>query len=285
LIKRTNKNDLKMGNICDCCRKGQRRPPQSPSISSSLRLDFSTSRERSNSVTLLHCVPIPLDDDWADEIWYDAVEMDGGSASRDEGDDGDGHGAHHEKVFEVTPQELSILKEQLAKEFPQDATYMSDAYLSSVASKPYSKDMSIRRPLDYTMEKLMHVMEWRKEQSASEMPKWIDVCNTKAAATSFSFSSNDANEDGEEEGKLSPKLLKRAQNMVTSLNNGSMYWHGFTKDGRPILWLRTNRKFWYPDVQAEGKNESHTNDLFVNAVNSQSCFSHLIFIIFIQWMH
>merc|ERR1712232_1071620 len=30
-----------------------------------------------------------------------------------------------------------------------------------------------------------------------------------------------------------------------------MYFHGLTKDGKPILWIRTNRKPWYPDVDAE----------------------------------
>jgi CRAL/TRIO domain len=38
---------------------------------------------------------------------------------------------------------------------------------------------------------------------------------------------------------------------VSSLNNGSMYWHGYTKKGQPILWIRTSRKPWYPDVDAE----------------------------------
>jgi len=48
-----------------------------------------------------------------------------------------------------------------------------------------------------------------------------------------------------------PEKLTKAKAMVTSMNYGSMYWHGFTKDGRPILWIRTNRKPWYPDVDAE----------------------------------
>lgn len=30
-----------------------------------------------------------------------------------------------------------------------------------------------------------------------------------------------------------------------------MYWHGLTKDGRPVFWIRTERKYWYPNVPAE----------------------------------
>jgi hypothetical protein len=48
-----------------------------------------------------------------------------------------------------------------------------------------------------------------------------------------------------------PEKLKKAKALVVALNNSSMYWHGFSKDGKPILWLRTNRKPWYPDVDAE----------------------------------
>ena len=50
--------------------------------------------------------------------------------------------------FEVTPEELAIIRAELACEFPEDYNYLSDAYILSVASKPYSKDPSIRRPLE-----------------------------------------------------------------------------------------------------------------------------------------
>ena len=48
-----------------------------------------------------------------------------------------------------------------------------------------------------------------------------------------------------------PEKLTKAKAMVTALNSGSVYWHGLTKEGKPILWIRTNRKPWYPDVDAE----------------------------------
>jgi hypothetical protein len=86
------------------------------------------------------------------------------------------------------------------------------------------------------MEKLTHVMEWRADEGAPEMIKLVEMANGAESAP-------EALED--------PEKLAKAKAMVTSMNYGSMYWHGMTKDGRPILWLRTNRKPWYPDVDAE----------------------------------
>jgi hypothetical protein len=50
--------------------------------------------------------------------------------------------------FEVSLEELAIIRAELACEFPEDYDYLSDAYILSVASKPYSKDPTIRRPLE-----------------------------------------------------------------------------------------------------------------------------------------
>ncbi|KAL7565004.1 hypothetical protein ACA910_020717 [Epithemia clementina (nom. ined.)] len=50
--------------------------------------------------------------------------------------------------FKVTEEELAIIRADLATEFPDDFQYLSDAYILSVASKPYSKDPTKRRPLD-----------------------------------------------------------------------------------------------------------------------------------------
>ena len=86
------------------------------------------------------------------------------------------------------------------------------------------------------MEKLTHVMEWRAEEGAPDMIDLIAMANGP---------------DNAPEAVANPEKLTKAKALVVSLNYGSMYWHGFTKDGRPILWLRTNRKPWYPDVDAE----------------------------------
>lgn len=141
-----------------------------------------------------------------------------------------------EGEFKVTPEELSILRAHLATEFPDDFEYLSDAYILSVASKPYSKDPTVRRPLEYSQEKLSHVMQWRAEHGAPTMEDLIKLANGSPSSA---------------EAVENPEQLKKAKALVNSLNTGSMYWHGFTKDGRPILWIRTNRKPWYPDVEAE----------------------------------
>ena len=79
-------------------------------------------------------------------------------------------------------------------------------------------------------------MQWRAEEGAREMEELIALANGSHTAP---------------EAVENPERLEKAKALNVSLNYGSMYWHGFTKDGRPILWLRTNRKPWYPDVDAE----------------------------------
>ncbi len=68
------------------------------------------------------------DDDFKDAVEEEEEEVDG--------------------FFPVTAEELSIIRAELACEFPEDYAYLSDAYILSVASKPYSKDPTIRRPLE-----------------------------------------------------------------------------------------------------------------------------------------
>ena len=57
-------------------------------------------------------------------------------------------------IFPVSPEELSIIRAELACEFPEDYSYLSDAYILSVASKPYSKDPTVRRPLEVRLQSL-----------------------------------------------------------------------------------------------------------------------------------
>mmetsp|Transcript_42135 Transcript_42135/g.59177 ORF Transcript_42135/g.59177 Transcript_42135/m.59177 type:complete len:337 (-) Transcript_42135:167-1177(-) len=139
-------------------------------------------------------------------------------------------------IFSVSKEELSIIRAELASEFPDDYNYLSDAYILSVASKPYSKDPTKRRPLDYSLSKLKDVLKWRESEGATEMEDLITLGNGSHTAPA---------------AIEQPEKLTKAKAMIVSLNYGSTYWHGFTKDGRPIMWIRTNRKPWYPDVDAE----------------------------------
>jgi len=79
-------------------------------------------------------------------------------------------------------------------------------------------------------------MKWRAEEGAPEMEDLVRLANGPETAP---------------EAVEQPDKLLKAKALVTSLNGSSLYFHGLTKDGRPILWVRTNRKPWYPDVDAE----------------------------------
>jgi len=161
-------------------------------------------------------------------------------AISEEADDDDFKDAVEEEEvdgsFPVSREELSIIRAELACEFPEDYSYLSDSYILSVASKPYSKDPSVRRPLEYTMEKLTHVMQWREDAGAPDIVDLVALANGPESVP---------------EAVENPERLTKAKAVVYSLNYGSLYWHGLTKDGHPVLWLRTNRKPWYPDVDAE----------------------------------
>eukprot|EP00590_Aulacoseira_subarctica_P008802 CAMPEP_0172428194 /NCGR_PEP_ID=MMETSP1064-20121228/45442_1 /TAXON_ID=202472 /ORGANISM="Aulacoseira subarctica , Strain CCAP 1002/5" /LENGTH=338 /DNA_ID=CAMNT_0013172857 /DNA_START=132 /DNA_END=1145 /DNA_ORIENTATION=- len=152
----------------------------------------------------------------------------GKEEGRDELDDGN---------FSVTADEISTIRKELALRFP-DHVYLSDSYISSVATKPYSKDLSKRRPLEYSIEKLSHVLQWRQEFGA---PNLHDFVNLSLGPENLP------------EEISNPELMLMAKAVATSLNTASMYFHGFTKDGKPILWARTKRRLRRPDVEAELK--------------------------------
>lgn len=101
------------------------------------------------------------------------------------------------------------------------------------------------------MKKLRELMEWRKQCQASELFSLVALANGSEEETGNS-EINDNDDDDEETRKQKQKeRLDRATRLVKALNTGSMYWHGLTKEGRPVLWIRTQRKYWYPDVPAE----------------------------------
>eukprot|EP00956_Cyclotella_meneghiniana_P012034 scaffold17061_cov77-Cyclotella_meneghiniana.AAC.2 len=79
-------------------------------------------------------------------------------------------------------------------------------------------------------------MEWREGAGAPQFEDLVKLANGPETAT-------EAVED--------PAKLTKAKALAVSLNNASLYWHGFTKDGKPVLWIRCGRKPWYPNVEAE----------------------------------
>ncbi|GMI10652.1 hypothetical protein TrLO_g8999 [Triparma laevis f. longispina] len=142
------------------------------------------------------------------------------------------------QTFEVTDEELCIIRAEIALKYPDELSYLSPAYIKSVASKPYSKDPKIRRPLTYTIEKLCSLMEWRVESDAVNVHDLVDIAKL-----------------GEVEAKakgISGERYEDACKLAITMNNNSIYVHGYDKEGRPIIWLRTERKPWLlNDVKAE----------------------------------
>lgn len=130
-------------------------------------------------------------------------------------------GEVQEKTFPVSKEELSIIRADLAVEFPEDFMFLSDDYIESVASKPYSKDIKIRRPIEYSTKKLKELLQWR-ENNAVGLPELVCLVNQKGV-------------------DQSNEKFTKAKALATSLNYSSMYWHGLDKEGRPVLWIRTPR--------------------------------------------
>ena len=82
-------------------------------------------------------------------------------------------------------------------------------------------------------------MEWRKENSAPDLPSWVQLAMKSQKGENPDPNNCDATR------------WKAIQLMISVLNTGSTYIHGHTKDGRPIVWIRTCRKQWYPDADSE----------------------------------
>lgn len=143
--------------------------------------------------------------------------------------------SEEEVTYPVTKEELTTLREGLAKEFPDDHKNISDVYVESIASKPYSKDPTIRRPLEYSAEKLTDLMNWRKE-NATHLPELLSLAKGGESAPA---------------AVEQPEKFAKAKAMAAAYNLGAIYWHGLDKQGRPILWVRTNRLPWFPDVESQ----------------------------------
>lgn len=148
-----------------------------------------------------------------DDVWFDALQYHEDEEQPGFEDEKQNTG---EQSFPVTAQELITLKSELEAKFPQDYGYMDDEYIRSVASKPYSKDLTRRRPIEYSLEKLVKVMDWRRRNQVSEMQDWVNLA----------VHNNHENRDSYDKGK----------SIVDTLNLGCFYWHGLDRAGRPILW-------------------------------------------------
>lgn len=159
------------------------------------------------------------------------------------------------KSFPVSIEEFSVIKAELALSYPEQLNYLSDAYINSVASKPYSKDTTVRRPLEYTISKLKTLLTWRVESGATSIMD--DVENAK-------ISVKQARDEG-----LDDLTYDKAVKLANTMNKNSIYVHGYDKEGRPIIWLRTCRKPWIvADVDAEVKMHILMTDFAISSMPS-----------------
>ena len=115
-----------------------------------------------------------------------------------------------EQTFPVTKEELETIRSSLSSSFPDDHSYLSDDYIESVASKPYSKDPSIRRPVEYSTSKLVELLTWRATNAVSLQAL------LKMAMDPLGEQSPAALAD--------PDQYTKAKALAVSLNYGSMYW-------------------------------------------------------------
>ena len=134
----------------------------------------------------------------------------------------------------TTAQELEIISATLASDYPTSHEYLTSSYISCVSSQVYSKDVSIRRPVEYTTQKLLDLLEWRDESGATRVPEFISLARRYTSPLP------------------SPSDDKITTQLSAALNKNAMYVHGYSKLGMPIVWLRTDRKPWFvKDVQSE----------------------------------
>jgi len=84
----------------------------------------------------------------------------------------------------------------------------------------------VRRPLQYTIDKLLHLLKWREEVGATDVFDLLEM--GKAAIGSVK----------------DEEAYEKCLALVNTLNNNSIYVHGFDKVGRPVIWMRTERKPW-----------------------------------------
>ncbi len=126
-----------------------------------------------------------------------------------------------ENTFDVSEDEIGDIKNKLEADYPEDYLSLSDDYIRSVASKPYSKNPNVRRPLEYTTQKLKDLLKWRAGNAVG-LQYLYSIINSR-------------------DQDIPDDKVKLSKALANSLNYSFMYWHGLDKTGRPVLWIRTDR--------------------------------------------
>ena len=132
-----------------------------------------------------------------------------------------GLGAIRTRTYAVERAELDGVLAILANSFPKQAP-LNPCYVKSVMSQSYAKNQFKRRPVDVSLQKLVAYLSWREEVGVPALLA-----------------------PGEGSRAFDPQLLPH-------LLEGSIYWYGVDKCGRPILWERFDRFDW-KQLDAETK--------------------------------
>ena len=135
--------------------------------------------------------------------------------------------------------DLAMLRRKLEASAPAAAqrgrlpAHFTDAWLASVLSKPH------RTPA-ITATKLTRALQARAEAGGDELfgpaPAALPAPGVPREITSAAIA--------ERCSLLGPMLEPVAAKCGAELDCGSMYWHGFDRQGRPLLWVRPARKGW-----------------------------------------
>ena len=116
--------------------------------------------------------------------------------------------------FAVSDEEVRQMIDELLKDKRWDQNEVNNlprAWIRAIMGRPFKKNKKERRPFDYSKNKLMDYLDWRK----------------KSAITSKI--SHHLNSDGTEIASLTASIRP------------AFYWYGTDSDGAPILWYHADR--------------------------------------------
>eukprot|EP00466_Bigelowiella_natans_P005278 jgi/Bigna1/75616/fgenesh1_pg.36_\ len=133
-----------------------------------------------------------------------------------------------------TVEDIDRLREELVIRKPKirkllETTWTRN-YLKIVMTRPSKEDSKVMRSFDYTLKKLCEAFDFRNQYGVEEL---FPTSCTKL---------DDIKE-------IPTDILKASA-------NGSIYWRDYDIHGRPILWVRNNRKNWR-DINLEAETRLH----------------------------
>lgn len=134
-------------------------------------------------------------------------------------------------VFDVTDAECDEMIEALSSNhqnsssWSEEVKFLSRPWVKAIMSQPYRKNKKIRRPFDYSKEKIEQYLAWRHESNITDKISHYMI-------------------HGDEVKHLKP-----------TIGGADLYWYGVDKEGCPIMWYRADRTNFDVDYK---KADLHT---------------------------